>query len=60
MAISLRRAINAKCKDCIWDPLSGGGSWLAQVGACPAVTCPLHPVRPRSKPRVRVRQEPSR
>lgn len=47
---SLRKAINAKCKDCIYDPLSGLGTWRQQTEACPAKTCPLWPVRPVSKP----------
>ena len=48
---SLRDAINAKCKDCIYDPLSGLGAWREQVTACTATECPLYPVRPRSKAR---------
>ena len=47
---SLRKAINAKCKDCIYDPLSGLGTWRQQTEACPAKTCPLWPVRPVSRP----------
>lgn len=47
--MSLRAAINAKCKDCIHDPLAGLGSWRQQVEACPCTDCPLYPVRPRSK-----------
>lgn len=47
---SLRKAINAKCKDCIYDPLSGLGTWRQQTEACPAKTCPLWPVRPISRP----------
>ena len=47
--ISLRAAINAKCRDCIYDPLSGLGNWRQQVSACDAEgACPLWPVRPRS------------
>lgn len=48
---SLRDAINAKCKDCIYDPLSGQGAWREQVTACTATGCPLYPVRPKSKAR---------
>ena len=47
---SLRRAINAKCVDCIHDPLSGLGNWRQQVEACTSKACPLWPVRPVSKP----------
>ena len=42
----LRAAIDATCKDCIYDPLCGGGSWRMQVAKCSAITCPLWPVRP--------------
>jgi hypothetical protein len=45
MSVSLRAAINAKCKDCIYDPLAGG-TWLAQVAVCSSPGCPLWPVRP--------------
>jgi hypothetical protein len=43
--MSLRKAINAKCRDCIYDP-AARGTWLAQVAACSASSCPLWPVRP--------------
>lgn len=43
--MSLRKAINEKCKDCIHDP-KAPGSWLKQVGMCIATPCPLHPYRP--------------
>lgn len=46
--MSLRKAVNAKCKDCIYDRLAGG-TWRAQVEACTCDTCPLYPVRPRQK-----------
>ncbi|TXH50733.1 MAG: hypothetical protein E6Q97_19815 [Desulfurellales bacterium] len=46
--MSLRQAINKKCKDCIYDPKSGLGTWRQQVDGCTAVRCPLYPVRPRS------------
>ena len=42
---SLRKAINEKCKDCIYDPLAGG-TWLKQVELCTMPDCPLFPVRP--------------
>src|SRR5277367_5495873 len=44
--MSLRRAINDKCKDCIYDPQSGGGTWREQVAQCSCISCPLWPVRP--------------
>ena len=43
---SLRAAINAKCKSCLYDPGNGAGGWLEQVQACSSSNCPLHPVRP--------------
>jgi hypothetical protein len=46
---SLRAAIDAFCKGCIYDPGSGNGAWREQVEACSSANCPLHPVRPRSK-----------
>jgi len=46
--MSLRAAINAKCKACIYDPGSGNGGWREQVSACSSSNCPLHPVRPQS------------
>lgn len=42
---SLRAAVNAMCKSCIYDPDSSG-SWRQQVRECTAAQCPLHPVRP--------------
>lgn len=44
---SMRKAINAKCKECVYDPL-GGGTWRAQTENCGIPTCPLYPLRPRS------------
>jgi len=48
---SMRSAVNAKCKDCIYDPLSGLGSWRQQTDACTATDCPLFDFRPRSTAR---------
>ena len=49
---SMRKAINAYCKDCGYDPLDkGAGNWRQQVGACPVVKCHLWPLRPGSKPK---------
>jgi hypothetical protein len=50
--MSLRRAIDAKCKDCIFDPKCGGGTWREQIAQCSSVSCPLWPVRtePESGP----------
>ena len=48
VGLTRQQAINAKCKDCIYDPLAGG-TWLAQVAACTFTDCPLFPYRPRPK-----------
>lgn len=42
---SLKAAVEAKCKDCIYDPYSPG-SWRSQVESCRSEDCPLWPVRP--------------
>ena len=46
--LSLRGSINAKCKQCIYDPHSGLGAWRQQVDGCTVTLCPLWNVRPRS------------
>jgi len=46
--MSLRAAINAKCKECIYDPIAGRGTWRQQVEACTSRACPLFSVRPTS------------
>lgn len=46
--MSLRKAINEKCKECIFDP-AAPGTWKKQVDDCTVQSCPLWPVRPRSK-----------
>lgn len=43
---SLRKAIDAKCKECIYDPIGGCGKWREQVAACTSPCCPLFDVRP--------------
>jgi len=45
---SLRAAINAMCKKCIYDPEGGNGTWREQVQACSSSNCPLHALRPIS------------
>ena len=42
--MSLRAAINAKCRDCIVDP-AASGSAAVQVELCACYACPLWPVR---------------
>lgn len=43
--MSLRKAVNDKCKECIYDPRSPG-TWLKQVEDCTSRLCPLYSVRP--------------
>lgn len=43
--MSLRAAINAKCKDCIHDE-AAPGTWREQVAQCSCPSCPLWPLRP--------------
>jgi len=45
---SMRAAINAMCKACVYDPFGGTGTWRQQVEACTAPACPLYPLRPVS------------
>jgi hypothetical protein len=47
---SMRSAINAMCRQCIYDPVGGTGNWRQQVSACASTSCPLYPLRPMSKP----------
>ena len=44
--MSLRKAVNEKCAECIYDPLSGGGTWREQVAQCSVKSCALWRVRP--------------
>jgi len=54
---SLRAAIDAKCKDCIYDDASGLGTWREQIARCTCVDCPIWPIRtgPSSGPYRRAR-----
>jgi len=45
--LSLRQAVDQKCKECIYDPYQKG-AWREQVQACTASDCPLYAVRPKS------------
>lgn len=44
--LSMRKAINLMCKNCIYDETPGNGTWRQQVEACTATSCPLYPLRP--------------
>ena len=41
-----KAAIDAKCKECIYDPVQARGSWRKQVAYCTSIDCPLYEVRP--------------
>ena len=43
--MSLRGAVNAKCRECTYDPL-GAGTAAQQIACCVDSDCALHPVRP--------------
>ena len=45
---SLRKAINEKCRDCIYDK-ANLGNFVQQVSMCPQMDCPLWEVRPISR-----------
>jgi hypothetical protein len=43
--MSLRKAINLKCRECIYDPMAEG-TWRQQISDCTSPNCPLYPYRP--------------
>lgn len=45
---SRKQAINRFCRECIYDPHGGSGTWRQQVEACTSYKCPLYEVRPVS------------
>jgi hypothetical protein len=55
--MSLRKAINDKCIECIYDPIGGPGTWRQQVEECTSKSCPLFPVRPLSIDSTRRREK---
>lgn len=40
------KAIAVFCKECIYDPHGGNGSWINQIEECTAPECPLYEHRP--------------
>ena len=44
--MSLRKCINEKCRDCIYDSFAPG-TWLQQVSLCSVKSCALYDVRPK-------------
>lgn len=49
--MSLRRAINEKCKNCTYDDLAPG-TWRQQVKLCSVHSCPLWKLRPTTTARI--------
>jgi hypothetical protein len=45
--MSRKKAIDAFCKACIYDPKSAG-TWRQQTAACTSKNCPLFAFRPRA------------
>ena len=48
---SRQQAIEAKCKDCIYDPLDDG-TWRQQVERCEITDCALWNYRPKSRSKI--------
>jgi len=48
--MSLRRAINNKCRECIYCPITGTGPLRQLCAAYTLKLCPLGPVRPKPRP----------
>jgi hypothetical protein len=48
--VTRQQAINAKCKDCIYDKCAPG-NWRQQVTACTIRSCSLWEYRPKSRPK---------
>jgi hypothetical protein len=44
--MSLRKCINEKCRDCIYDSFAPG-TWLQQVFLCSVKSCALYDARPK-------------
>ena len=44
----LRSSVDAKCRDCIYDP-AAKGNWRQQVTLCSSYSCPLWEIRPVSR-----------
>lgn len=53
--MSRSKAINSMCRQCIYDPIGGTGTWREQVAACASSGCPLYDFRP--KPRYETEDE---
>jgi len=53
---SLKKCVEAKCKDCTYDQASPG-SWRQQVEDCRVTSCPLWIVRPVTMETVNARRK---
>ena len=49
--MSLRKAVNAKCRKCTYDPFDVGTA-AQQIAVCIDFDCPLHSVRPLTTKRL--------
>ena len=54
--MSRTKAINEKCKDCIYDQ-KAPGTWREQVEACTTRSCALWPYRPISVATVNINRK---
>ena len=45
--MSLRKAINKNCKNCVYDKIAAG-TWRQQVSLCGVKSCALYDVRPKA------------
>ena len=59
--MGMRAAINAMCKQCLYDPRAEGlGTWRQQIEACTATDCPLYAYRPTSRGTAHLGEESGR
>ena len=49
--MSLRKPVDEKCKDCIYDP-TVPGTWRQQVSLCTIKTCPFWDIRAKPTSRI--------
>ena len=47
LIMSRSKAIEKKCKDCIYDDIAPG-TWRQQITICPMCDCPLYEYRPKT------------
>lgn len=49
--MSYRKAIDEKCRSCVYDDLAAG-TWRQQTTLCSVTSCALWPYRPRTKAKI--------